>query len=106
MRLARAVVASLVVAHAFLAGPTLAAVPALAELLAQAREFSASARFRQAYELLAGAEDPYIGEIELDYALGRAALDAGYPDRATLAFSRVLALDPSHAGAMIDTGRA
>jgi outer membrane protein len=44
--------------------------------------------------------------IEFDYALGRAALDAGRPDKATLAFDRVLALDPRHAGAMIDLGRA
>jgi tetratricopeptide (TPR) repeat protein len=79
---------------------------ALAGLLAGARALSTQGRAQEAYQLLADAEDAYIGEIEFDYALGRAALAAGRPDRATLAFSRVLALDPSHGGALIDTGRA
>jgi tetratricopeptide (TPR) repeat protein len=78
----------------------------LAELLARATALSSSGKFLEAYQLLLAAEDTYIGEIEFDYALGRAALDAGRPDKATLAFSRVLALDPNHAGALIDTGRA
>ena len=79
---------------------------ALAELLARARSLASSGRFLDAYTLLAGAEDAYIGIIEFDYALGRAALDAGHPDKATLALYRVLALDPNHAGALIDMGRA
>jgi hypothetical protein len=83
-----------------------AAQPSLTGLLARAKSLSSSGKFVEAYELLAGAEDTYIGEIEFDYALGRAALDTGRPDKATLAFSRVLALDPNHAGALIDTGRA
>jgi len=78
----------------------------LVELLARARALASSQGPAAAYELLAAAEDEHIGEIEFDYALGRAALDAARPDRATLAFARVLALDPLHAGALIDTGRA
>jgi len=78
----------------------------LSDLLARAKVLSSSGKFLKAYELLAGAEDTYIGVIEFDYALGRAALDVGRPDKATLAFERVLALDPSHAGALIDMGRA
>jgi tetratricopeptide (TPR) repeat protein len=78
----------------------------LAELLARARALASSQGPAAAYELLAAAEDEYIGEVEFDYALGRAALDAARPDRATLAFARVLALEPLHAGALIDTGRA
>jgi tetratricopeptide (TPR) repeat protein len=78
----------------------------LAGLLARARALSFSQGPTAAYELLAAAEDEHIGEIEFDYALGRAALDAERPDRATLAFARVLALNPLHAGALIDTGRA
>jgi len=78
----------------------------LAQLLARAKSLSASGKFVDAYELLAREEDLYIGVIDFDYALGRAALDAKRPDKATLAFSRVLALDPKHAGAMIDMGRA
>jgi tetratricopeptide (TPR) repeat protein len=85
-----------------------AAIPRapLEQLLAHAEALSSSAKFLEAYELLVREEDNYIGVIEFDYALGRAALDAGRPDKATLAFSRVLALDPGHAGATIDTGRA
>jgi tetratricopeptide (TPR) repeat protein len=83
-----------------------AAEPALQELLARAAALSAAEKHRDAYALLAAEEDTHIGEIAFDYALGRAALNAGLPDRATLAFSRVLALDPGHVGARIDSGRA
>lgn len=86
--------------------PVSAPQPPLADLLARAKSLSSSGKLLDAYELLAGAEDTYIGLIEFDYALGRAALDAGLPDKATLALSRVLALDPNHAGALIDIGRA
>lgn len=78
----------------------------LEELLARAASLSAAGSHAEAYALLAAEEDTHIGEIAFDYALGRAALNAGRPDRATLAFSRVLALDPGHAGARIDMGRA
>jgi tetratricopeptide (TPR) repeat protein len=78
----------------------------LADLIARSQELSRSGKPVEAYELLLSAEDAYIGTIEFDYALGRAALDAGRPDKATLAFTRVLALDPTHAGASIDMGRA
>jgi tetratricopeptide (TPR) repeat protein len=103
-----AVFALLAATQALLAYPALGRDPVapLPELLAQARSLSSSGRFADAYAVLAGAEDEYIGEVQFDYALGRAALDAGYPARATLVFSRVLALDPGHAGALIDTGRA
>ena len=90
----------------FAASGTAAAGEPLAELLARARALGSSQGPAAAYELLAAAEDEHIGDIEFDYALGRAALAASRPDRATLAFARVLALDPLHAGALIDTGRA
>ena len=77
-----------------------------ATLLEQARALSAAGKAEEAYLVLAAHEDDYIGEIDFDYAIGRAALDAGRPARATLAFSRVLAQDPRHAGALIDMGRA
>lgn len=86
--------------------PVSAPRPPLADLLARAKSLFSSGKFIDAYELLASAEDTYIGVIEFDYAFGRAALEAGRPDKATLALSRVLALDPSHAGALIDIGRA
>ncbi len=92
---------------AALAGPTRAAAqPEAADLLARATQLSAAGRHDEAYALLASAEDAHIGEIDFDYALGRAALNAGQPARATIALSRVLVLDPGHAGARIDMGRA
>ena len=78
----------------------------LDELLAEAAKLSAAGRPAEAYAVLSAQEDTYIGVVKFDYALGRAALDAGRPDRATLAFARVLALEPNHAGARIDSGRA
>jgi outer membrane protein len=86
--------------------PDAATSAALPDLLARAEALSRSGKPSEAYELLLSAEDTYIGTIEFDYALGRAALDAGRPDKATLALTRVLALDPGHAGASIDMGRA
>jgi len=79
---------------------------ARAALLEQARSLSAAGKPDEAYRVLAAHEDEYIGEIDFDYAIGRAALDSGRPDRATLAFTRVLAVNPVHAGASIDMGRA
>ena len=78
----------------------------LDSVLARAAEFSTAGRHEEAYALLLSVEDQHIGAIPFDYALGRAALNAGRPERATLAFSRVLALQPEHAGARIDMGRA
>ncbi|MEO8717984.1 MAG: tetratricopeptide repeat protein [Burkholderiales bacterium] len=94
-------------AAALLGGPAVAAAqPALADLLTRAGALAVAGEHAEAYALLSAEEDTYIGELEFDYALGRAALNAGRPDRATLAFSRVLSLEPGHAGARIDMGRA
>ena len=98
---------ALLLAALLAAGPcAVAAQSALADLLTRAAAMSDAGKYAEAYALLAAEEDTHIGEIAYDYALGRAALYAGRPDRATLAFARVLALDPAHAGALIDSGRA
>ncbi len=60
----------------------------------------------EAYSLLEPLEFEQSGNIKFDYLLGIAALDSGKPDKATLAFERVLAVDPNFAGARIDMGRA
>ncbi len=86
-------------------GRVIAQTP-IGELLERANALSLAGQHTEAFALLAAEEDAHIGEIGFDYALGRAALNAGRPDRATLAFARVLALDPAHAGARIDMGRA
>lgn len=105
-RRARQVV-TLLLAATLAAGSCMAAAQsALDDLLASAAAMTAAGKHAEAYALLSAEEDAHIGEIAYDYALGRAALHAGRPDRATIAFARVLALDPGHAGARIDSGRA
>ena len=60
----------------------------------------------EAYSLLEPFEFEQSGNVKFDYLLGIAALDSGKPDKATIAFERVLAVDPNFAGARIDMGRA
>lgn len=60
----------------------------------------------EAYALLEPFEFEQSGNIKFDYLLGIAALDSGKPDKATIAFERVLAVDPNFAGARVDMGRA
>lgn len=59
-----------------------------------------------AYTLLEPLEFDRSGEVRFDYLLGIAALDSGKPDKATLAFERVLTVDPNFAGARLDMARA
>lgn len=59
-----------------------------------------------AYTLLEPLEDKYAGNARFDYLLGIAALDSGKADKATLAFERVLAVEPNFAGARLDMARA
>lgn len=74
--------------------------------LDRARALLESGNPGEAYALLEGREYDRAGEIEFDTMLGVAALDSGKPDRATLAFERVLAVDPNAAGARLDLARA
>ncbi len=60
----------------------------------------------EAYILLEPLEFDRSGEVRFDYLIGIAALDSGKPDKATLAFERVLAEDPYYAGARLDMARA
>src|SRR5450756_66985 len=59
-----------------------------------------------AYNLLEPLEFDRSGEVRFDYLIGIAALDSGKSDKATLAFERVLAVDPDYAGARLDMARA
>ncbi|MEN6584792.1 MAG: tetratricopeptide repeat protein, partial [Sulfuricella sp.] len=74
--------------------------------LLQAQSLMATGRAAEAYALLAPAEFEMAGNVDYDYLLGDAALDSGKPDKATLAFERVLAVDPGHYGARLDLARA
>ncbi|MEI8030241.1 MAG: tetratricopeptide repeat protein [Comamonadaceae bacterium] len=74
--------------------------------LREADELIKSNQPAQALVLLQALEFERAGEVPFDYLLGIAALDSGKPDRATLAFERVLAVDPNFAGARLDMARA
>src|SRR4051812_47803510 len=74
--------------------------------LEQAHAMLKEGKAAQAYALLEPQEFNRAGEIDYDTLLGIAALDGGKPDKATLAFERVLALDPNSAGVRLDMARA
>ena len=74
--------------------------------LSKAEALMKAGKAAEAYALLEPFEFEQSGDIKFDYLLGIAALDSGKPDKATLAFERVLAVDPNFAGARIDMGRA
>lgn len=74
--------------------------------LQKAQELMNQGRPRDAFALLDPLEDARAGDVEFDYLLGISALDSGRADRATLAFERVLAVNPNFAGARLDMARA
>lgn len=74
--------------------------------LVKAQSLMAAGQAGEAYALLAPAEFEMAGNVDFDYLLGVAALDSGRPDKATLAFERVLAANPNHYGAQLDLARA
>lgn len=86
-----------------------AGIPAVqaAELdLVRAERLMSENKAAEAYLLLSPFEDQYAGDPRFDYLLGIAALDSGRADKATLAFERVLAVNPNFAGARLDMARA
>jgi tetratricopeptide (TPR) repeat protein len=88
----------------------LAALPAAAQSDAQAldraRSLLAAGNAKQAYAELEPLQAKLSGMPEFDYLLGVAALDSGRVEDAIVAFERVLALVPNHAGAQMDLARA
>ena len=74
--------------------------------LERAKSLIHSGKAAEAYTLLEKSEFTRAGEVEFDTLLGIAALDGGKPDKATLAFERVLATDPNAAGVRLDMARA
>ncbi|MHB1590381.1 MAG: surface lipoprotein assembly modifier [Sulfuricella sp.] len=72
----------------------------------KAQELMKQGKPAEAYSLLEAMEYEKAGEVDFDYLLGIAALDSGKPDKATLAFERVLAVNPNFAGARLDMARA
>ena len=74
--------------------------------LERAKSLIAAGDAKQAFELLAPQQDKQAGMPEFDYLLGVAALDSGRLEEAIIAFERVLAVLPNHAGAQMDLARA
>ncbi len=83
-----------------------AKLAALEKIITEAESLMASNQSLQAYLLLLPNEFEHAGDKRFDYLLGISALDSGKPDKATLAFERVLAVDPNFAGARLDMARA
>jgi outer membrane protein len=77
-------------------GPDLSAAEAL--LRAQ--------KYEEAYNLLEPQEFDLAGNLKYDYLLGVAALYSKRPDKATLVFERVLAVEPRYLNVRLDNGRA
>ena len=75
------------------------------QVLERARRLLADSNPKQAYMELMAVQN-LSGTPEYDYLLGVAALDSSRFDEAIIAFERVLALNPAHAGAQLDLGRA
>lgn len=83
-----------------------AEIEALEKPLRDADTLLKNGKPADAYALLEPLEFDRSGEIRFDYLLGISALDSGKADKATLAFERVLAVDPNFAGARLDMARA
>ncbi len=84
------------------------ALPAFADpkVIQSAQRLLAAGNPKEAYAELMAAANRLTGNIEFDYLLGVAALDSGKIDEAIIAFERVLAVNPNHAGAKLDLARA
>ena len=60
----------------------------------------------EAYALLEPYEFEQAGNTKFDYLLGLAALNSGQANKASIILERVVAVDPLHAAARVDLGRA
>ena len=74
--------------------------------LERARGLIQANQARAAFELLAPLEQQRAGDVEFDYLLGLAAIDAQQYTRAVFALERVLAMRPNHPQARAEIARA
>lgn len=79
---------------------------AVAQDLGAAADLIRSGHAAAAHEMLAPHEAERAGDPRYDYLLGLAALEKGDAALATVAFERVLAVQPEHLGARLDMARA
>jgi tetratricopeptide (TPR) repeat protein len=71
-----------------------------------ARHLIVEGKAEEAYKILEPFELKQAGNSKFDYLLGLSALNSGQADKASIIFERVLAVDPFHAAARVDLGRA
>jgi tetratricopeptide (TPR) repeat protein len=76
------------------------------QVIEKAKRLLADGNPKQAYMDLIAIQGQAAGNVEYDYLLGVAALDSGKLEDAIIAFERVLAINPRHAGAQMDLARA
>jgi outer membrane protein len=76
------------------------------KLLRDTDELIKNGKPAEAYVLLEAFEFQLSGAERFDYLLGIAALDSGKPDKATIAFERVLMANPNFVGARLEMARA
>src|ERR1043166_4004857 len=74
--------------------------------VARAKALLEAGKAQQAYELLETDADANVNDVEYNYLLGIAALDAGKPGLAVFALERALTLNPQHAPARAELARA
>jgi len=75
-------------------------------LLAKAERALREGAGREVVEMLGPVEEQYAGQAQFDYLLGTARLLVGQPEQASLALERAVAVDPTHAAAHLELGRA
>jgi len=95
--------------YSFVMACGLFAAPAMAQdknWLGEAEKLIRQGQGGQAYAILQPYQFEQAGNPDFDYLFGVAALESGRADLATLAFERVLAVDPNHGAARLDMGRA
>ena len=76
------------------------------QVLDQAKRLLEERKAREAYQLLAPLQSERAGEVQYDYLLGIAALDAGDAQQAVFALERVLAIEPNNVQARAEIARA
>jgi tetratricopeptide (TPR) repeat protein len=75
-------------------------------IIEQGNQLVAAGKLKEAYELLAPHEFDYSGNPKFDLLYGYAALETGNPSIASLAFERVLAVEPNNPEAHLHLARA
>ncbi|MCL4802087.1 MAG: DUF560 domain-containing protein [Burkholderiales bacterium] len=72
----------------------------------RAKQLLQERKAKEAYDLLMPLQSQRAGEVEYDYLLGIAALDAGDAQQAVFALERVLAVNPNYLQARAEIARA